>query len=229
MCGRYSLAQGYDQIISGVAADWFDVADDSWEFVPRYNIAPTNMVPVIAMQDDQRVLSNMRWGLIPSWAKDSKIGYRMINARSETAATTNAFRSAYKRRRCLVLSDGFYEWRGPKGKREPLRFTMKDGDMFAFAGLWEVWKDREVLDNKPVRTFTILTTTPNELIASIHDRMPVILDEEAQRLWMDHSTDETRPLRELLKPFPAGSMTGYDVSPSVNNVRNEGPELIVPV
>lgn len=229
MCGRYSLAQGYDQIISGVAADWFDVADDSWEFVPRYNIAPTNMVPVIAMQDDQRMLSNMRWGLIPSWAKDSKIGYRMINARSETAATTNAFRSAYKRRRCLVLSDGFYEWRGPKGKREPLRFTMKDGDMFAFAGLWEVWKDREVPDDKPVRTFTILTTTPNELIASIHDRMPVILNEEAQRLWMDHSSDETRPLRELLKPFPAGSMTGYDVSPSVNNVRNEGPELNVPV
>ena len=101
--------------------------------------------------------------------------------------------------------------------------------MFAFAGLWEVWNDREVPDDKPVRTFTILTTTPNELIASIHDRMPVILNEEAQRLWMDHSSDETKLLRELLKPFPAGSMTGYDVSPSVNNVRNEGPELIVPV
>ena len=229
MCGRYSLAQGYDQIISGVAADWFDVADDSWEFVPRYNIAPTNMVPVIAMQDDQRMLSNMRWGLIPSWAKDSKIGYRMINARSETAATTNAFRSAYKRRRCLVLADGFYEWRGPKGKREPLRFTMKDSDMFAFAGLWESWNSHQEPEAESVRTFTILTTTPNDLVEAIHDRMPVILDEEAQQVWLNHSSDETGHLRELLKPFPAASMTCYEVSPSVNNVRNEGPELIAPV
>ena len=179
MCGRYSLSLGYDQIIHGVASDWFDVADDSWSFVPRFNIAPTNVVPVIAMQDDQRVLCNMRWGLIPSWAKDAQIGNRMINARSETAATTNAFRSAYKRHRCLVLADGFYEWRGPKGKREPLRFTMMDGDMFAFAGLWEVWNNRKE-PTESVRTFTILTTTPNDLVEAIHDRMPVILDEEAQ-------------------------------------------------
>ena len=219
---------GYEDIISGVAADWFDAVDDNWDFVPRYNIAPTNMVPVIAMRDEKRVLGNMRWGLIPSWAKNAKIGF-MINARSETAATTNAFRSAYKRRRCLVLADGFYEWKGPKGKREPLRFTMKDSGMFAFAGLWEIWKNRESPDADVVCTFTILTTSPNELVGTIHDRMPVILDEEAQQVWLNHSSEETGHLGGLLRPFPADSMTAYDVSPSVNNVRNEGPELIVPV
>ena len=219
MCGRYSLTSNISELQGR-----FGFVMDSPAPLPRYNIAPTQ--PVLAVVNDgQRRGELMRWGLVPSWAKDVKIGSRMINAVSETAASKPAFRSAFRRRRCLVLADGFYEWRREGKQRVPMYFTQKSGEPMALAGLWENWKSPE---GEWVRSCTILTTAANSFVRPIHDRMPVILSAETEPLWLDPLTEEPGTLEPLLLPAPVELLEVREVSTTVNNARSEGPECISP-
>ncbi len=196
---------------------------------PRYNIAPSQPVAVIRLRPDannqQRELTMMRWGLIPSWATDLTIGNRLINARSESVLEKPAFRAAMRRRRCLIPADGFYEWRKTAGGKQPYFVGMRDGRLFAFAGLWESW---EGADHSYLESCTLLTTTANKLVADIHDRMPVILPSEAYGPWLDPAVPPAQAVA-LLEPFPAEQMTAYPVGTLVNNPQNDRPECIVPV
>jgi putative SOS response-associated peptidase YedK len=167
-------------------------------FEPRYNVAPTQLVPAVRQEDGKRRLAMLRWGLIPSWAKDAKIGYRLINARSDTVATKPSFRSAFKRRRCLVAADGFYEWKRDGKVKQPFFIHRRDEEPFAFAGLWEGWENPE--DGKEVQSCSLITTEANELMAPIHDRMPVILAESAYDRWLD-AGEPVSDLQSLLKPY----------------------------
>ena len=219
MCGRFTLVTNMDELQSRFGFEARDM-----EFRPRYNIAPTQQVLTV-VNDGQRRAEFMRWGLIPFWAKDPKIGYRMINAVGETAATKPAFRAAFKRRRCLILADGFFEWRKEGKAKIPTYIFLKSKEPFAFAGLWETWKSP---DGDTVRSCSIVTTKPNEFIAPIHNRMPVILSQETEPLWMDPMTEEGEPLTSLLVPSPAEGLDSYVVSTVVNSVKNSGPECIEP-
>ena len=198
------------------------------EYRPRYNIAPTQPVLVVSVdpQNGNRQAEFMRWGLVPFWAKDLKIGSRMINAVAETAAGKPAFRAAFKKRRCLILADGFFEWRKEGKEKIPTYIFQKSKNPFAFAGLWENWRSP---DGERVRSCTILTTTPNELIQPIHNRMPVILSQETEALWLDPMTEEAETLAPLLIPSPAEDLTTIVVSGFVNSARNEGVECVKPV
>jgi putative SOS response-associated peptidase YedK len=166
----------------------------------------------------------LRWGLIPSWAGDPRIGNRLINARAETAAEKPSFRSAFRQRRCLVLADGFYEWQRLDGKKQPYYFRMRDSQPFAFAGLWE----RSSAQGKAVETCTLLTTEANELLRTIHDRMPVILEPDTYDRWLDPAVQKVELLKPLLHPYRSEAMTGFPVSSLVNNPRNESPKSIEP-
>lgn len=205
----------------------FDEADIR-EFRARYNIAPTQESVVIAAGDDMKRLAMMRWGLIPFWAKDESIGNRMINARSETVAEKRAFAGLLKKKRCLVVADGFYEWRRDKKNKTktPFRFTLKDGAPFAFAGLWDMWKNP---DGENVFSYTIITTVANELVGEVHERMPVILTPAAEREWLDRRITEPGKLAALLSPADSGAMAAYEVSTVVNSPANDTPECIRPV
>jgi putative SOS response-associated peptidase YedK len=200
------------------------------ELTARYNIAPTQPVAVIANQDGPRRIELFQWGLIPSWAKDPKIGNSLINARSETVAEKPAFRAALKRRRCLVLADGFYEWKKEKtdgrARKTPMHIQLADGKPFAFAGLWEVWKAPGAADEQALKTCTIITTTPNELMGSIHDRMPVILPPQAYAKWLSPAEITADEAAALLKPFDAAPMKARPVSTRVNSPQYDGPELL---
>jgi len=199
-------------------------------FPPRFNIAPSQ--PVATLRRDQsdspHRLAMARWGLIPSWAKDPTIGNRLINARGETVAEKASFRSAFRRRRCLVLTDGYYEWKpgGPEGKKQPFYFTMQDEQPFAMAGVWESWNSP---DGKPVETCTIITTDANRLARPIHHRMPVIIDDKDHELWLDPTEDRADCLSRLLVPFAPDPMRVQKVSTLVNNPRNEKPDCITPL
>ncbi len=195
--------------------------DDDW--APRYNIAPTQLAPVVRQhpKEPRRDVSLLRWGLIPSWAKDHSIGAQMINARSETAALKPAFRDALASRRCLVLADGFYEWKRAAGTRQPYCFEVREGELFAFAGVWDRWKDP---NGQWIRTFSILTTTANTVTSSVHDRMPVILERDNYDFWLDPGMKKVDAVCELLKPHNAQSMRFYPVSTRVNHVVNDDPE-----
>ena len=198
-------------------------------FAPNWNVAPTQTLPIVRYdsEDRQRSLDLMRWGLIPFWAKDVKIGYTTINAMAETVATKPAYREAFKRRRCLVPIDNFYEWQktGPKDK-QPYAFALADRSIMALAGLWETWRSPA---NETVRSFTIITTTPNELCAPIHTRMPVILAPAAWPVWLGEEQVEPPQLHALLAPYPADGMTMWPVDKRVGNVRNNDPSLIEPI
>jgi putative SOS response-associated peptidase YedK len=222
MCGRFVITSAAEAI-----AKWFGTKNPLPNIRPRYNAAPTQSVPVVLRdgEDGSRHLETLRWGLIPFWAKDPKIGYTMINAKAETVAEKPAYREAFKARRCLIPAEAFYEWKklGPKEK-QPYAFVMKDRGLFAFAGLWERWKDKA--SGEIVRSCTIVTTTPNEVCAPIHDRMPVILNAENYGKWLgEEDTDPVRLLM-MLKPFPAERMTSYPVDPRVGNVKNDEASLI---
>ncbi len=223
MCGRFTLALDLEGLRQSFP--WLTLPER--DLTPRYNIAPTQPVAVVANNHPDR-LDFFVWGLIPSWAKDPTIGSRLINARAETLAEKPAFRNAYRRRRCLILADGFYEWRKEVGttRKTPMYIRMKSGEPFAFAGLWEAW-------NSPlgdlVLSCTIITTTPNELLAPIHDRMPAILPREAYDEWLDPNDRRPADLAPLLRPYPAREMEAYAVSMQVNNPAYDGPECIVPV
>jgi putative SOS response-associated peptidase YedK len=218
MCGRFALI-----VDASVLAEVFDV-DPPRELKPRFNIAPTQMIPIIRSgAETPRECTMVRWGLVPSWAKDEKIGARMINARGETVAEKPSFRSAVKNRRCLVPASGFYEWVKTEGGKQPHYIHFTDGRPFAFAGLWERWSRAE---DRPLDTCTIITTTPNERIADLHDRMPVILPPGRYDEWLRTEPLAADRLQEMLVPHPAEGMEAYPVSTLVNKPANDGPECI---
>lgn len=220
MCGRYTLVAPLS-----VLEERFQFSAGDLAYQPRYNIAPTLEVLTVARNGERRG-QLMRWGFIPSWAKDPKAGAKMINARAEGLMESPVFRPALTKRRCLVLADGFYEWRKEGKERVPLRYVLKSREPFAFAGVWAVWKDPS---GKWLRSCAIITTNANDLVAKVHDRMPVVLSEEAERIWLDPASQAPQALLGVLTPFPGGSMDGYEVSPLVNSVKNEGPEMAAPV
>ena len=220
MCGRYSLIADI-----GALQERFEFDGADLTHAPRYNIAPTQMALTVT-NGHERCASYMRWGLIPSWAKSASVGSCMINARAETVAGRPSFRTALQRRRCLVLADGFYEWSRIGSSRRPMRITMASGGPFAFAGLWDVWRDPR---GETIRSCTIITTAANELLSPIHDRMPVILPRELESLWLDHDMQDPAALGDILAPYPSEAMEAYEASPLVNSPANDGPELVVPV
>ena len=221
MCGRYSLVASIAELEGRFGFDGSDVA-----YSPSYNVAPTQGVLTVVAENEARRAVRMRWGLIPSWAREASTGSRMINARAETVAEKPSFRTALGRRRCLVLADGFYEWRRTDAGKRPMRITMASGEPFAFAGLWDTWRDSQ---DQAVTSCTIITTGANDLLRPIHDRMPVILQREQENLWLDHDVREPEVLRESLIPYNPGAMKAYEISTLVNSTSNDGPELSVPV
>jgi len=221
MCGRFTLTVDPDELQDAFPGLTLPADHPP---TPRYNIAPSQPVAVIT-NNGKNTLEFFRWGLIPSWAKDPAIGNRLINARAETLADKPSFRTAFKRRRCLIPADGFYEWRKDPGGKTPMYVRLKSGDPFAFAGLWEAWHSPE---DETLLTCTIITTTPNSLMEKIHDRMPVILKPDAYDRWLDPAEQEPGKLSGLLKPYPASHMTAYAVSKRVNKPENDSPELVVP-
>jgi putative SOS response-associated peptidase YedK len=222
MCGRFTLTVDTGQLQE--AFSWLDIQG---EIKPRYNIAPNQPIAVVP-NDGKNRLDFFVWGLIPSWAKDPQIGNRLINARSETLGEKPSFRAAYRRRRCLVLADGFYEWRKePISKsKTPMFIQMESRDPFAFAGLWEDWHSS---DGSEILSCTIITTEPNSLLKPIHNRMPVILPRDGYSRWLDPEEKEPAQLTDLLQPYPAEEMIAYPVSRLVNSPNNEDPACIQPL
>lgn len=222
MCGRFTLT--IDPADLQDAFYWVDFGNA--DFSPRYNIAPTQGVPVVT-NNGKNKLDFFTWGLVPFWAKDPSIGSRMINARSETLADKPSFRAAYRRRRCLILADGFYEWQKVTGSKTktPTYIRLKSGSPFAFAGLWEDWHSP---DGSQILSATIITTQPNALVKPIHNRMPVILPESAYKMWLTPGDIPSQKLSPLLRPFDANLMEAYPVSRLVNNPRNDSPSCIQP-
>ncbi len=219
MCGRYSLTSPVESVVQLFALD------APPNLPPRYNIAPTQEVAVLLTEGGARSLRLMRWGLVPAWAKNVSFGAKMINARAETVAERPSFRSAFKRRRCLIPADGFYEWQARgRSPKQPYRITQFDGLPFAFAGLWEAWQEP---DGDELLSCTIITTEANRLLQEIHPRMPVILDAADYGQWLD--VDSTTPVQSLLKPAPHEWLMAYPVSTRVNKVRNDDTACVEPI
>ena len=218
MCGRFTLRTSAQEV-----AKTFGLVEVP-DLRPRFNVAPTQQVLTITLEDGKRHGQLRRWGLVPSWADDPKIGYRMTNARAETVAAKPAFRSAFKRSRCLVVADGFYEWKkGANAKtKQPFFIRLKKDQPFALAGLAEHWsRNGETIDS-----CTLITTDPNELMAEIHDRMPAILPPDDYDLWLDPEFEGKEKLLSLLRPYPADEMTAYPISMLVNSPKNDVPACI---
>lgn len=222
MCGRFTLITPAEQI-----AEQFELPEVP-SLSPRYNIAPTQPVAAVRLLPGNggRELALLRWGLVPFWAKDPNIGARMINARSETVAEKPAFRAAFRQRRCLVLADGFYEWQRLERGKQPFYIHLRDGKPFAIAGLWEHWKGA---NGQTINSCTLLTTQPNDLIRTLHNRMPVVLRPEDYDLWLDPDVQGPELLRPLLRPYPSDSMAAYPVSNWVNKPGNDSPQCIEPM
>ncbi len=221
MCGRFTLTTDIEQL-----EERFSFHAANLSCTPRYNIAPSQAVFTVIGDEKGSRGGLLRWGLIPSWAKDAAIGNRMINARAETVAEKPSFRRALQQRRCLILADGFYEWRQEGKKKTPLFITLTSRAPFAFAGLWETWRPP---DGEAIHSCTIITTTPNTLMASIHNRMPVILAREAETTWLDRTITEPEKLLPLLVPYPETLMDAYEVALTVNSPKNDSPACIAPV
>ena len=216
MCGRYSFA-----IEDALILERFGLRVRTAIYKARYNCAPTQNLAVIANEAPDE-LRFFRWGLIPSWAKDASIGNKLINARAETLVEKPSFKNSFRSRRCLVPATGFFEWKRNADKT-PYHIMLKNGDPFCFAGLWDKWVTS---DGEIIHSFTIITTSPNELMEQIHDRMPVILPREQEHRWISPQPDPS--LVELLKPFPAGMMKAYPISKLVNSARNDAPHILEP-
>ena len=219
MCGRFTVTTQPAQLL-----DDLGVAQTDFDFQPRYNVAPQQPVLAVLRRDDVLRAEPLRWGLIPFWAKDPAIGNKMINARAETVAEKPAYRAAFGKRRCVVIADGFYEWRAGAGGKQPMRIRLASQAHFAMAGLWESWRPPE---GEPVLTCTVITTTANDHMRAIHDRMPVILDSAAAQLWLNPAAPAA-DLSALLAPYP-GELDSYPVSRLVNSPRNESAECIAPM
>ena len=222
MCGRFAQQRPSSELAEIFDAD--DLADDPGA---RYNVAPTDDALVVVQREDRRAVTRYRWGFIPHWATDRRVGSRQINARGERLAASPVFREAFRRRRCVVPVDAFYEWRRTDGARQPYRIARVDGLPIPLAGLWAGWRDPET--DQVVRTFTIVTTTPNGAIGQIHDRMPVVLSDDTWRRWIDLELPDVGELHGLIVPAPDGLLIAHPVSTLVNNVRNDGPMLLEPI
>ncbi len=223
MCGRFVRKSALTEI-----TDEFAVDEIQWAGEPSYNIAPGQDIAVV-IHDGKNQLVTCRWGLIPGWAKDETIGYKMINARAETIAEKRSFAKPFRTQRCLIVADGFYEWqkheRDRDRKKNPIYVRLRSGKPFGFAGIYDRWKSK---DDKRIMSCTIITTEPNSLLRSIHNRMPVIIEPNFRDLWLDKDMLEIDRLTALLKPYEAGSMEAYEVSPQVNSPKNDRPDLIKP-
>jgi len=222
MCGRFTLTVDAHSI--QLSFPWLKVPE---KITPRYNIAPSQPVAVIPNTGEKK-MDFFIWGLIPSWAKDPKIGNRLINARGETLAEKPSFRTAYRRRRCLILADGFYEWVKQPGQnvKSPFLIQLINQKIFAFAGLWETWFSP---DGSELKTTTIITTEPNDLVSQIHARMPVIIPEHAYDLWLESDEKSLEELKHLLRPYPSDEMIQFPVSRVVNSPANDSPACIEPL
>ena len=217
MCGRYVRSSLPEVFAARLGAS------GELDLRPSYNVAPSQ--PALIARTDpngRRELAAVRWGLIPFWAKDPKIGYKMTNARAETVATKPAYRQAFRQRRCLIAADGFYEWQATEGGKQPFLIRLKDGEPFVFAGLWERWEG----EGRVIESCSIVVTEANERLREIHDRMPVILAPEAYDQWLKGESANVTALESLLRAYPAKLMEAYPVSRAVNSPRNDGPELI---
>jgi putative SOS response-associated peptidase YedK len=221
MCGRFSRSTSVGEFSRRFDARSID------DILPSYNVAPGQSVLTARVTPDQgRHLVALKWGLVPHWAREAKIGYRMINARSETVREKPAYRGPYRRQRCLVAVDGFYEWQTVEGQKQPYYFHLMSGEPLAFAGLWDSWTNP---DGEPLQTCTLLTTQGNSLISPIHDRMPVILSPEDYDLWLDPAIDDPGNLMPVFEPYPGDLMESVPVSPRVNSPKNDDPECVAPV
>ncbi len=220
MCGRYRLTS-----VKRLAESFEAEEDVEEELAPHYNIAPTQPIPVVRQVGSTRMICSVRWGLIPSWAKDTSVSAKLFNCRSETILEKPSFRDSFRYRRCLIPADGFYEWKKTGKAKQPFHFGMKDASLFAFGGIWDRWRSPA----GPVfESCSILTTTPNELLADIHDRMPVIVPRAHYEIWLTLPSPQANQLAEFLVPFDASQMRRYEVSPLVSHWQNEGPECAAP-
>ena len=217
MCGRFQLSVKGKQISERYNVEVFDEL-----YKPNYNCAPSQKLPVITNNEPHN-LSYFRWGLIPFWAKDPKLGFRNINTRAETISVKPSFKNAFKKRRCIIPANGFYEWSQDENKT-PFRIFLRDEELFAIAGIWESWKDAE---NKIINSFSIITTEANSLCKDIHNRMPVILKPENEQSWLQENNEEL--LKQLLVPFDPRKMDTYAISKEVNSPKNNKPEIIIPI
>jgi putative SOS response-associated peptidase YedK len=221
MCGRFTNAAKPKEIEKEFAVR---VSKEEL-FKPRYNIAPTQIIPAVLESDGERLVSGLKWGLIPHWSKDDSFASKLINARAETLSEKPSFRDAFKKKRCIIPATGFYEWdKKSSGVKQPFYFHLKDKEVFGFAGLWEEWLDKE--SGEVIETCAIITTAANEVLKSVHDRMPVILKAKDYDRWLNEKMTETDKLRKLLTPYPAQEMETYAVSREVNKPSNDSPELI---
>lgn len=220
MCGRYTLTVTLDELM---AYYWVDAVSIPYH-QPRYNVAPGQMIMAVIHDGTQNRIGELKWGLIPSWAKDEKGAGRMINARAETLSEKPAYRIPFMRKRCLIPADGFYEWKKTDRGKQPMRIVLKGGGIFSFAGLYDTWI---APDGRKISTCTIVTTEPNRLMVDIHDRMPVILTGEDEHRWLDRNIRDPEILKPLLKPYPAEQMTAYPVTPAVGNAKLDLPDFIL--
>jgi putative SOS response-associated peptidase YedK len=220
MCGRFEIHSA-----PRIIAEIFGITEWNIEYPPHYNIAPSQDILII-INDGKRRIIKSRWGFVPSMSRDLNRGYRMINARAETAAGSRAFKSAFEKQRCLVVADGFYEWRKEGKTRRPFYIRLKSHKPFGFAGLYNVWKSP---DGEPLTTSTIMTTDANELIRSIHDRMPVITPADKYDIWLDPKVHDSSALLGVLHPYPPGEMELFPVTPKVNSFKYNSPESIEPL
>ncbi|MEN7436429.1 SOS response-associated peptidase [Bacillus velezensis] len=221
MCGRFTLFSEFDDIIEQFNIDQF-LSEN--EYHPSYNVAPSQNILTIINDGSNNRMGKLRWGLIPPWSKDEKIGYKMINARAETLPEKPSFRKPLVSKRCIIPADSFYEWKRLDSKTKiPMRIKLKSSNLFAFAGLYEKWNTSE---GNPLYTCTIITTKPNELMEDIHDRMPVILTDESEKEWLNPKNTDPDYLQSLLLPYDSDDMEAYQVSPLVNSPKNNSPELI---
>jgi len=220
VCGRVTLTLTLQEV-----AEILNLEEEiDWQ--PRYNIAPTQQVPVVVKEEDENHLRLFQWGLIPYWAKDPSVGNKMINARAETIDAKPSFRHCFSKQRCLILADGFYEWKREGKTRIPYRFTLSDRKLFGFAGIWDTWKSP---DGREIFSCSIITTAPNALMAPLHNRMPVILEQAKERVWLDPFFTDFEYLKSFLKPYPADLMHSYQVSACVNSANHDSRACIEPV
>ncbi|TQR38516.1 SOS response-associated peptidase [Brevibacillus brevis] len=218
MCGRFTLVTNLEL--------WnarFQIEVIPFDMQPRYNIAPGQLIPAIISDQGKRRIGQLKWGLVPSWAQDEKSGYKMINARSETLTEKPAFRRLFERKRCIIPADGFYEWQQRESGKQAMRIMMKTGEPFAFAGLFDTWTSPE---GEKLHSCTIITTKPNDVVADIHDRMPVILNEQDEAIWLDREKFDADLLQSLLVPYDHEQMKAYPVPAMVGSPKNDMPECI---
>ena len=217
MCGRFEIHSTLE-----IIAKVFGIGSITFDYQPSYNIAPSQDI-LLVVNDGERRLIQSRWGFVPSWSKELTAGYKMINARAESVAEKPSFREAFQHQRCLVVADGFYEWKKEGAKKRPFYIRLKSGKPIAFAGLYNFWKSPE---GEQICTGTIITTDANEIVRPLHDRMPVIASPDAYDLWLEPDVHDKALLQKILKPYPSAELDVYEVTPNVNSPKNNAPENI---